>query len=64
MDSFQFGANGDIPQPADYDGDKKMDFAVYRSGAWYIRNSQAGNVTGVAWGTATDQPATSPYRIQ
>ncbi|MEO8072867.1 MAG: VCBS repeat-containing protein [Acidobacteriota bacterium] len=63
-DSFQFGASGDIPQPADYDGDKKMDFAVYRSGNWFIYNSQSNTVSGFLWGTATDQPATSPYRIQ
>ena len=62
--SFHWGSSGDIPQPADYDGDKKMDFAVFRSGAWYIRNSQAGNITGVAWGMVGDQPATSPHRIQ
>lgn len=64
LGSFQFGANGDIPQPADYDGDRKADFAVYRSGSWYIHNSQSNTLSGYGWGTATDQPATSPYRIQ
>lgn len=62
--SFQFGASGDIPQPADYDGDKIMDFAVFRSGIWYIRNSQSNTVSGIQWGTANDQPATSPYKVQ
>ena len=64
VDYFQFGANGDIPQPADYDGDKKADFAVFRSGIWYIRNSQTNTFSSIPWGTATDQPATSPYKVQ
>ncbi|HEX9959729.1 MAG TPA: VCBS repeat-containing protein [Pyrinomonadaceae bacterium] len=65
----QWGASGDIPQPADYDGDKTMDFAVFRQNAdpaqnfWYIRNSQTGTLSAVEWGQQGDQPATSPYRI-
>jgi hypothetical protein len=66
----QWGAAGDIPQPADYDGDRKMDFAVFRSSSdptqnfWYIRNSQTTSLTAIEWGQQGDQPATSPYRIQ
>ena len=65
---FQWGMIGDIPQPADYDGDKRTDYAVLRpsTGVWYISNSNNGTYNTFSapmWGTSTDQPATSPYRI-
>lgn len=65
---FAWGVTGDIPQAADYDGDKRTDFAVFRpsTGVWYISNSNNGaynTFVSPTWGTATDQPATASYRV-
>jgi len=56
-----FGLAGDIPVPGDYDGDGRLDLALYRQGTWYILYSSNGAFVHLDWGTTTDVPVAADY---
>ena len=58
MPSVVYGAAGDIPVPADYTGDGKADFAVWRASShtWFVQGMAA-----VSFGTSTDTPVPGDY---
>ncbi len=58
--AIQFGASGDVLVPADYDGDGKIDYAVYRAGTWYLQRSAAG-FAGIQFGLASDIPIPADF---
>jgi hypothetical protein len=62
-ETVQFGANGDIPAPGDFDGDGKTDRAVFRpsGGDWYILFSSTGGYTGFHFGQNGDKPVVGDY---
>ncbi len=59
----QFGGAsfGDVVVPGNYDGDKKIDYAVFRGGVWYIMNSSDGAVHMVTFGLPDDLPVPGDY---
>ena len=54
---------GDVPVPADYDGDHRADFAVWRPalGEWFILRSTDGGVAYWRFGHPTDLPVPADY---
>jgi hypothetical protein len=66
----QFGQPGDIPVRGDYDGDDRIDIAVYRpsTGVWYIQPSHHDcyalggcPFVSVQWGQDGDVPVPGDY---
>jgi hypothetical protein len=57
--------NGDVPMPADYDGDGRTDPAVFRpaTGVWYMLRSSSDYTTYSfdQWGLSGDVPKTGDF---
>jgi hypothetical protein len=56
----QFGISTDRPVPADYDGDGRTDFAIYRNGEWHLLGTTSG-YSVANFGIATDIPQPGDY---
>ena len=58
-----WGTNGDVPARGDYDGDGKLDAAVFRpaGGNWFIRRSGDNLLQVQQWGSSNDKIAPRDY---
>lgn len=63
MPITDWGRAGDVPVPADYDGDGLTDLAVWRpgDGTWWVIKSGSNQWSTQQWGTAGDIPLPGDY---
>ncbi len=61
--AIEWGALGDKPVAADYDGDGKTDAAIFRpsNGGWYVLQSSNNQLLAISFGLSTDRPVVSDY---
>ncbi len=61
--AIAWGTRGDAPVRGDFDGDGKLDAAVFRAAnaTWYILQSSNNQVTEQAFGIGTDVPVPADY---
>jgi uncharacterized delta-60 repeat protein len=56
-----WGLPTDQIAPADYDGDRKTDPAVFRDGMWYILQSSNNSMRAIRFGQTGDRPFPADY---
>ncbi|HEX8369238.1 MAG TPA: VCBS repeat-containing protein [Pyrinomonadaceae bacterium] len=65
MNAVQFGQSGDVPVPADYDGDAVTDYAVARNTPqgkfWYFLYSASNSFQAISYGLPEDKPLVGDY---
>jgi uncharacterized delta-60 repeat protein len=59
--SIRWGTAGDRIVPADYNGDCRTDYAVFRNGTWYIQTAVSGDEIYYQFGLASDIPLPADY---
>ncbi|MBP9663007.1 MAG: SBBP repeat-containing protein [Pyrinomonadaceae bacterium] len=58
---FGQGSMGDVVVPGNYDGDRKIDYGIFRHGIWYIQESTDGEVRTIQFGMNRDTPVPADF---
>ena len=61
VQALKFGTSGDVPSPADFDGDAITDYGVFRNGVWHVLRSRTSTYTVTGFGSPGDRPMPGDY---